>query len=118
MIGDKIKALLIKDDLTAKELSILANIPLTTLTDMLNGKTKNLSIQNAYKICTVLNCTLDYLVDEKVSQEAIIAIKKTPMQIGVRERKLLDIFSKLNDNGKNYIIETSEMLVKNKKYKE
>lgn len=117
MIGEKIKHLLEKNNMTTKELADQTHIPLTTLADFLNGRTARLSIQNAQKICIALNCSLDYLVDDNVSKDMIVAIRKASRSLDAKERTLLKLFNKLNDDGKEYILEISDMLSKNNKYK-
>ena len=117
MIGEKVKLLLNKNGMTAKDLSVATKIPNTTLADLLKGRTKNLSIQNAQKICTVLNCTLDYLVDDSVATETIAAIKQAVPTLTIREKKVLRRFGELNEVGQDYLLETARILKLSKKYR-
>ncbi|MBN5923781.1 helix-turn-helix transcriptional regulator [Clostridioides difficile] len=70
-IGKKIKFLINNSGLTLTDISAKTKIPTSTLSDIINGKTKNLSIQKAKLICDVFNCSLDYLLDDEVDEKDI-----------------------------------------------
>jgi len=45
------------------EVATKTGIPNSTLSEIVNGKHKNLSIQKALLICDAVGCSLDYLID-------------------------------------------------------
>lgn len=61
MIKCLLKVELAKNDLTQKELSKLTDVRLPTINDMINGKSKAISIDNLDKICKVLKCDISDL---------------------------------------------------------
>jgi DNA-binding Xre family transcriptional regulator len=69
MIGEKVKLLPAQNDVAAKDLSAATKMPLSTLADLLAGKTRNLSGQKAQKICEALSCALDCLLDDDMARE-------------------------------------------------
>lgn len=62
-MSDRIKICLRKRNMKLKDLSVAASIPLSTLSDIVNDKTKKLDVQKASDLSKALGCTLDYLVD-------------------------------------------------------
>ncbi|MDR2006151.1 MAG: helix-turn-helix domain-containing protein [Acidaminococcales bacterium] len=117
MIGAKVKLLLDKNNITAKDLSVATKIPLSTLADLLTGKTKNLSVQKARKICEALNCTLDYLLDDSIAEEVAQVIKRAPVPLDAEDKKLLALFGGMNEEGKSRLLELAAMFARNKKYR-
>lgn len=98
-IGEKISKELALKKMQKKELATLANIPLSTLSDILNGKTKKLDIQKAKNICRVLEISLDYLLDDNC------CVKQNPMQtiLTPHENNLIKKYRSLDSYGKEII---------------
>mgnify|MGYP003589404201 CR=1 FL=1 len=63
-MGDRIRICLKQQNMNMKDLSEKADIPLSTLSDLMNGKTKKLDVQKAKDISAILKCSLDYLINE------------------------------------------------------
>ena len=58
MIKSLLKVELAKNDMTQKELAEKTGVRLPTISDMVTGKTKHISLDNIEKICNVLNCDI------------------------------------------------------------
>lgn len=71
-IGEKIKLLLQEKNMQAKELAEKIGIPPSTLSELVNGKTKKVSIQNGILIARELGCSVDYLVDDNIKNKAAL----------------------------------------------
>lgn len=74
-MGDRIRICLKQQNMTMKDLAIQAEIPLSTLSDLLNGKTKKLDVQKAKEISNILGCTLDYLIDADLMDDIGYALQ-------------------------------------------
>ena len=61
MIKCLLKVELAKNDLTQKELSDISGIRLPTISDMITGKSKSISIENMDKLCKCLKCEVSDL---------------------------------------------------------
>lgn len=61
---DKINKLMEEKEMTCLELSKRTGIPNTTLSTLLKGRTDKFDIAKLQKICDVLNCSLDYLMND------------------------------------------------------
>lgn len=61
MIKCLLKVELAKNDLTQKELSDISGIRLPTISDMITGKSKSISIENMDKLCKSLKCEVSDL---------------------------------------------------------
>lgn len=70
-IGDRIKICLKQQNMNMKDLATKAEIPLSTLSDLMNGKTQKLDIKKAKDISSILHCTLDYLIDADLLSDEI-----------------------------------------------
>jgi transcriptional regulator with XRE-family HTH domain len=70
-MSERIKICLKQKKMTLKDLSGKADIPLSTLSDLMNNKTKKLDVQKAKDISIALGCTLDYLIDADLLHEEI-----------------------------------------------
>ena len=86
-----------------KELSEKSGIPLGTLNKIIYGDTKKPTLDNMIAISKALNCTLDDFVDGP--------FVRNHTSITDQERRLLDSFSKLNEEGQNMVIEYAEYLI-------
>lgn len=92
-ISEKIKYLAIKNNISMSEISSKTKIPNSTLSDIINGRTKNLSIQKAKLICDVIGCSLDYLLDNKSQNYTALTI----------ENSILEKYNFLDEKGKYFI---------------
>lgn len=61
MIKSLLKVELAKNDMTQKELAEKTGVRLPTISDMVTGKTKHISLDNIEKICKVLDCNISDL---------------------------------------------------------
>lgn len=64
----KINNLLEQKGISCLELSRMTGIANTTLSALLKGGTSKIDIVKLNKICKALNCTLDYLMDDNVTE--------------------------------------------------
>lgn len=95
-ISEKIKYLTEKNNISMSEISSKTKIPNSTLSDIINGRTKNLSIQKAKLICDVIGCSLDYLLDGNDKSQ-----NYTTLTI---ENSILEKYNFLDEKGK-YLID-------------
>lgn len=107
-IGTRIKEKLIELNMSAKELSERSGVPNSTLSDLINNKIKNASIQNAKKIAVVLNCTLDFLLDNNVNDEQKAFSKD--------EIELLNLYQSLDFEDKAILRGEARGMLRNSKY--
>lgn len=74
--SEKIQICLDMKNLKRKDLATAANMPASTISDFLNGKTTKLDITKAQSIANTLGCTLDYLVgDDTIGVDISTALK-------------------------------------------
>ena len=64
-MSERIRICLRQKSMRLKDLAESAHIPLSTLSDIVHGKTRKLDIQKAKDICRILGCTLDFLVGKE-----------------------------------------------------
>jgi len=64
MIGDNIRKLRKKRDISQDNLARLANIPYTTLTKIESNVVKKPSVQNVAKIANALGVTIEKLIED------------------------------------------------------
>lgn len=69
-IGIKLRKVIEASGLTMSEISKCASIPTSTLSGIVNGKFRNISIQKVKAICDTVGCTLDYLLDDNRSPQS------------------------------------------------
>ena len=98
----KLKNLIENSGLTMSEISTKTDIPNSTLSGILNGKFKNVSIQRLKLICDVLDCSLDYLLDDNVT-DVHYGLRNKPTD--TYQSKLLSTFNKLNSEYKELVIQ-------------
>lgn len=100
-ITTKLNYLIDKSGLKLSEIADKTDIPNSTLSDMLNGKRKNVSIQKVKLICDVLGCSLDYLLDDKVTD---IHYGLSSNSADKYQSELISDFNKLNTEYKKFAI--------------
>jgi len=108
-IGTKIKKIADLRGLSMTAISKSTGIPSSTLSEIINGKHKNLSIQKLFEISKFLECDLNYLFDDRAESE------NTGLKLGESELTLLGNYNKLNQPAQKRLLETSEDLVANRK---
>lgn len=91
-IIERIKKRLTEKGMNAKELSIASGIAYSTLSDILKGKTKELSVQKAKAIAEVLDMTLDFLIDGKEYEPDAIAAHFDGDEFTEEELKAIEDF--------------------------
>lgn len=62
-MGQRLKNAIIDSGSTMSEISKNTGIPNSTLSEIVNDKYKNLSIQKAISICETIGISLNYLID-------------------------------------------------------
>lgn len=95
-----LKKIIDESDLSINKISQLAGIPYSTLSDLINGKRKNISFQNIILICDVLNCPIDYLTGRN--------------GMDYNEMKVIEKYRQLDERGKNNINGILDIEIKNK----
>jgi len=68
LLVNKIIKLMEEREMTCLELSKQTGIPNTTLSVLLKGRTDKIDIIKLRKICDILNCSLNYLMDDNCDQ--------------------------------------------------
>nr|WP_302596427.1 XRE family transcriptional regulator [uncultured Cellulosilyticum sp.] len=93
---NKINDLLEQKGISCLELSRMTGIANTTLSTLLKGRTDKFDVVKLNKICAALNCTLDYLMDDSISDY----IPKSEGELVVTdkdEKDLLVLFREAKD---------------------
>ncbi|MEF2966846.1 helix-turn-helix transcriptional regulator [Paenibacillus sp. M1] len=82
-IGDQIEALMKKNKITRLKLSKDTDIPYTTLTQIINGRTKNPQVNALKIIADYFNVSLDYILGK--SPKAIIEQRMAELNMTIDE---------------------------------
>lgn len=110
----RINALKKKQSKTSKDISEISGVPLGTLNKILSGESKEPTMQNGVKIAHALGVSIDYLIFGQEHHER--ADKKITDFQTSDEKKLLEDFRKLNDDGKERVLEYTETCSYNPKF--
>ena len=68
----------------------------------LESKTNNPSVETVFLLAAALECSVSELLGEKQDNEVFLT---------ERQKYLLDLFSELNDAGKNFLIQQAESIL-------
>lgn len=107
-IGTKLRNLIDDSGLTISEISNKTDIPNSTLSGILNDKFQNISIQKVKLICDVLDCSLDYLLDENISNKKY---GLNQLELNESHKRLISIFDKLDYNYKELSLKQLQTLL-------
>lgn len=102
-----VKELIQKTGLNLKAFSQKADLPYSTLRSMLERGVENASVNNVIKVCSTLNISIESLYEMAENDKNTLSKKETT---------LLENFNKLNDLGKDKLIEYSYDLIETPKY--
>lgn len=129
-LSQKISYLMKKNNIkTSKELSRKLEeenmrIPYTTLLTIINGETTNIKLETANKLCYIFKITLNELLDDVDNIDVLSELNsnvnknefyiKSFVQSDNYEEyyKLLKEFEKVNNKGKEKVIEYIDVLIK------
>lgn len=109
VFSDNLKYYLNNSKLTQVDLTNYMGVSCSTSSDWCNGK-KLPRMDKIQKICEWLHITRDDLLEERssnVSKESL-----TPF-----EKRLLDLFNEMNNDGQGMLVEYAEYLCGNSRYK-
>lgn len=84
-LGEKIKILMERKGLKAKELSNMAAIPYTTLLDIIKGKTTKLDVVKGITLANILECDVDFLVNDSLDIDNYIP-KNTNIELSQKDK--------------------------------
>ena len=96
----RIKMLKKQQNLTNEELAKLTDIPLSTLSKIISGITKDPQLSNIMKIAHVLGTTTDYLVFGEADSEPSVP------QVSPEELQIIEDIRKLSDIGRDTLMTT------------
>lgn len=81
----KLNMLMEEKGYSCLELSKKTGIPNTTLTTLLKGRTDKFDIVKLKKICEILGCSLDYLMDDNIDEYGHSCVNESPSHYYVNE---------------------------------
>ena len=108
-LAKRIKIIKKQNHLTNAELADLAGLPLSNVSKLLAGISKQPTIDTVAKIASALNISIDYLVYGKNTQ-----VNQTQ---STDEYQLITSYRSLNESGKNEIIKYIALLTASNLYK-
>lgn len=85
MLVSKLNSLMELKNINCYELSKKTGIANTTLNTLLKGGTDKFDIVKLKRICEVLGCSLDYLMDDNINEYDYSYINETPSHYYVNE---------------------------------
>lgn len=91
---------------SAEELSRRSGVPLGTLNKLLTGQTRQPSAAALYRLCQVLDISMDYLLDDRVPVQApkeALAEEGGIRYLSQREAELLDGFAGLTEHSQQVL---------------
>ena len=102
---EKLDYMMRKLSLNKRKLSIMSGVPYTTIDAFYKKGYENTKISTVKKIASALNVSLDYLVDDSISDESYRppAIKRSPSDISEEARKIARSYEKLDARGKGAV---------------
>lgn len=97
--------------MTSKQLSEKSKVPIGTLNKILNGQTKNPAYETIFALAKALDCSVDMFCDKKDTQISMPLLSK-------EETTLLENYNKLDNEDKTKVVDYTELLSSQDKYKE
>lgn len=104
---EKLDLLMSELNLNKMRLSQLSGVPYTTIDGFYKKGYENAKISTIRKLAKALDVSLDYLIEDEGAQK-----KSTPPE----DEVLLSMFHKLNEEGKERLLETADDMVRSEKY--
>lgn len=101
-VGQIIKAKRESIGISQNQLAKKAGISQASLS-ALESKTKKPSVETVFLLAAALDCSVSELLGEKPQNAEFLT---------ERQKKLLDIFSQLNDSGKAFLLQQAESIVR------
>lgn len=101
-VGPIIKAKRESIGISQNQLAKKAGISQASLS-ALESETKNPSVETIFLLAAALDCSVSELLGEQPQGTAFLS---------ERQRQLLDIFAKLNDSGKAFLLQQAESIVR------
>lgn len=105
-LNEKIQILMQYKGLKAKELAAMASIPYTTLLDIIKGKTTKLDIVKGITLANILECDVDFLVDDSLEIDDYTPKKQ---EIVLTSTDRIDISKEL-EKIKSQLLNSKELL--------
>lgn len=105
-LNEKIQILMQYKGLKAKELATMTSIPYTTLLDIIKGKTTKLDIVKGITLANILECDVDFLVDDSLEIDDYTPKKQ---EIALTSTDRIDISKEL-EKFKFQLLNSKELL--------
>ena len=86
MVSEKLNELRKKKGLTNQQIADICNLPLSTVTKVMSGETKDPTLTTLKAIADALDVTLDYLFIEEVESDASKQMSAETFNIMLREK--------------------------------
>lgn len=86
MVSEKLNELRKKKGLTNQQIADVCNLPLSTVTKVMSGETKDPTLTTLKAIADALDVTLDYLFIEEVESDASKQMSAETFNIMLREK--------------------------------
>lgn len=116
---EKLEMLMNYKNINKRQLSIGSDIPYSTIDNLWKKGYDNIKLSTLKKLSDYFNVSLDFLVRDELENDEPI-IKKAPTeQLGesdFQKRRLLHNYDKLNQTGKDKLVDYSDDLKCNPKY--
>lgn len=102
---EKLDYMMNKLSINKRKLSIISGVPYTTIDAFYKKGYENTKISTIRKIASALNVSLDYLVDDNISDEGYQPpnTKKAPSELSEEAHKIAKSYEKLTDHGKGAV---------------
>lgn len=102
---EKLDYMMNKLSINKRKLSIISGVPYTTIDAFYKKGYENTKISTIRKIASALNVSLDYLVDDNISDEGYQppSTKKAPSDLSEEAHKIAKSYEKLTDHGKGAV---------------
>lgn len=94
-LTQKIDSYLFSNNLKRSDLARVSNIPYTTIDGLYKKGAHNIKLSTLKKLAQTMNCTIDYLVSDDLSENADHA-----MNVSSKEMSMLKKFRILDERGK------------------
>ncbi|MCC3668073.1 helix-turn-helix domain-containing protein [Terrisporobacter mayombei] len=104
-----LQSIMEEKNMSISEIAKASDLSDSTVRSIISRKSKNISLEVAFKLSKGLGVTLERLNGDEISSEGKNIINKkennnTETSISIKERKLLNNFNKLNETGKDEAI--------------
>lgn len=104
---EKLDMMMADMSINKRKLSQLSGVPYTTIDAFYKKGYENAKISTIRKIAHAFGCSLDYLIEDEGAQK-----NSTPSE----DEVLLSMFHKLNEEGKERLLQSADDMVKSGNY--